>query len=86
MLAVDHLLQVPAGARRVGELHQRDDGGKTAPIHIGDDVWLATRAIVLRGVTIGDGAVVAAGAVVTRDVPERTLVAGVPARRIRSLA
>ena len=66
----------------VGEL---DGHGKTAPIMIGDDVWLATRAVVLKGVTVGSGAVVATGAVVTKDVPPHTLVAGVPARVIRSL-
>lgn len=50
-----------------------------APIVIGDHVWIGARASILKGVRIGDGAVVAAGAVVTRDVPPRTLVAGVPA-------
>ncbi len=59
--------------------------GKAAPIVVEDDVWLATRAVVLKGVTVGRGAVVAAGAVVTKDVPPYTLVAGVPARPIRSL-
>ena len=55
-----------------------------APIVIGDHVWIGTNAIVLKGVTIGDGAVIAAGAVVTRDVPAHSLAAGVPARVIRS--
>jgi acetyltransferase-like isoleucine patch superfamily enzyme len=63
----------------------RDDGGKRAPVVIEDDVWLGTRAIVLRGVRIGKGAVVAAGAVVTKDVAPATLVAGVPAKAIRTL-
>jgi len=54
-------------------------GTVSAPIMVGDDVWIGSRAIILKGVTIGDGAVVAAGAVVTKDVPARTLVAGVPA-------
>ena len=63
----------------------RDGGAKCAPVTIGNDVWLATRSMVLRGVHIGDGAVVAAGAVVTRDVPPRTLVGGVPARVLRNL-
>ena len=51
-----------------------------APVRIGDRVWVGTRAVVLKGVTIGDGAVVAAGAVVTSDVPAGTVAAGVPAR------
>lgn len=55
-------------------------------IVIGDGAWLASRCTVLPGVTIGAGAIVAAGAVVTRDVPAGTLVAGVPARVIRQLA
>lgn len=54
----------------------------TAPITIGNRVWVGTRAIVLKGVTIGDGAVVAAGAVVTRDVPAGTVVGGMPAKII----
>jgi acetyltransferase-like isoleucine patch superfamily enzyme len=56
-----------------------------APIRIGRGVWIAAGATVLQGVTVGDDAVVAAGAVVTKDVPPRTLVAGVPARVIRAL-
>jgi acetyltransferase-like isoleucine patch superfamily enzyme len=63
----------------------RDDGGKTAPVVIEDDVWLGTRVIVLRGVHIGRGSVVAAGAVVTKDVPAHTLVGGIPAKPIRSI-
>ena len=49
-----------------------------APIRIGEDVWIDAKAVVLAGVTIGDGAVVAAGSVVTKDVPARTVVGGVP--------
>jgi hypothetical protein len=50
---------------------------------IGNDVWLGASCLVLKGVTIGDGAVVAAGAVVTKDVPPYAIVGGVPARVIR---
>jgi acetyltransferase-like isoleucine patch superfamily enzyme len=57
----------------------------TRPVQIGDRVWIGSRAIVLKGVTIGSDAVVAAGSVVTRDVPPRTVVAGVPARIVRSI-
>lgn len=51
-----------------------------ADIIIGDDVWIGARAIVLQGVRIGDGAVVAAGAIVREDVPPFAIAAGVPAR------
>lgn len=53
------------------------------PVRIGDRVWIGCRCLVLRGVTIGPGAVVAAGSVVTTDVPPRALVAGNPARVVR---
>lgn len=55
------------------------------PVNIEDDAWLATRAMIMKGVRIGKGAVVAVGAVVQEDVPPYTLVAGVPARPIRQL-
>lgn len=50
---------------------------------IGNDVWIGARAIVLRGVSVGNGAIIAAGAVVTKDVPAFSIVGGVPARRIK---
>jgi acetyltransferase-like isoleucine patch superfamily enzyme len=55
----------------------------TAPIRIGSDVWIGARATLLKGVEIGDGAIVAAQAVVTHSVPPRSLVAGNPARVVR---
>jgi acetyltransferase-like isoleucine patch superfamily enzyme len=58
---------------------------KDAPIVIEDDVWIGAGAIVLPGVTIGRGSVVAAGAVVTADVPPFTVVGGVPARTIKAV-
>ena len=58
---------------------RREGGG----VRIGNKVWIATNAIILPGVTVGDGAIVAAGSVVTRDVPEKCMVAGVPARVIK---
>jgi len=56
------------------------------PVMVGDDVWIGANACVLRGVSIGEGAIVGAGAVVTHDVAPYTLVAGNPARVIRELA
>lgn len=52
-------------------------------VHIGDDVWIGAHAVILPGVTIGSGSIIAAGAVVTHDVPGYSIVAGVPARVLR---
>jgi acetyltransferase-like isoleucine patch superfamily enzyme len=54
-----------------------------APITICDHVWLGERSMVLKGVTIGEGSVLAAGAVATKDIPARSLAAGIPAKVIR---
>lgn len=54
-----------------------------APVVISDNVWIGCRSIILKGVTIGEGAVIAAGSVVTKNVPAHTLVAGNPAKVIR---
>jgi acetyltransferase-like isoleucine patch superfamily enzyme len=62
----------------------RDQGTTRKPIEIEDDCWLGARVTVLGGVTIGRGSVVAAGAVVTRDVPPYSVVAGIPARVVGS--
>ena len=68
-----------APSRRLAEL-------VAEPIDIGANVWIATGATVIGGVAIGEHSVVAAGSVVTRDVPANTLVGGNPARVIRSIA
>ncbi len=64
------------------EVQDPDFVASYAPIEIGDRVWIALRATILGGVTIGEGAVVAAGAVVTRDVAPFTIVGGTPAAPI----
>lgn len=53
------------------------------PVSIGNDVWIGSRAIIMGGITIGNGAVVGAGAIVTKDVPSYAIVGGVPAKVIR---
>lgn len=61
----------------------QDEIESRGPVRIGHDVWLGANSVVVSGVTIGTGAVVAAGAIVTRDVPPYAIVAGNPARVIR---
>lgn len=68
--------------------HELESGSffhKGEDINVGNNVWIGANAIILQGVTIGDGAVVAAGSVVTKDVEEKTVVAGVPAKMIKKL-
>lgn len=67
------------------ELLDRSQRPPSQPVSIGDDVWLGAKASILPGVTIGRGAVVGTGAVVTRDVPAFAVVAGVPAKMVRQL-
>lgn len=59
--------------------------GIAKPVHIGNDVWIGGNVTILPGVTIGNNVVVAAGAVVTKDVPDNCVVGGVPARKIKDI-
>ncbi|MEL6772164.1 MAG: acyltransferase [Bacteroidota bacterium] len=77
-----HVVVMDSDFHAVGDL---SDPGKQAPIVIEDGAWLAIRSTVLKGVTVGRGAVVAAGAVVVKDVPPYSVVAGVPAKVIRQM-
>ena len=76
ILSLNHVVP-PAGERIF------DSGHEGKPVSIGSDVWIGANSLILPGVSIGDGAVVAAGAVVTRNVPRNAVVAGVPATIIR---
>lgn len=62
-----------------------EQGITTKPVIIGDDVWIGANAVILPGVTIGKHCVVAAGAVVTKDVQDNTIVGGVPAKEIKKI-
>jgi acetyltransferase-like isoleucine patch superfamily enzyme len=70
-----------------GDKSQRidDQGVSTDPVIVGDDIWIGANAVILPGVSIGHHSVVAAGAVVTKDVPPHSLVAGVPAKIIKEI-
>lgn len=71
-----------AAARRAGQPTPPD---QVRAVRIGDDVWVGSESIILKGVTVGDRAIVAARSVVTKDVPPDTIVAGNPARIVRHL-
>lgn len=68
---------------RDSDIHQIVGFKNSAPIKIGNHCWIGTRAIILKGVTIGDGSIVGAGAVVTKDVPPNCLVVGNPAKIVK---
>ncbi len=62
----------------------KDQPEQSADIHVGSDVWIGANCVILKGVTIGSGAIVAAGSVVTKDVAPLSIAAGVPARFLRA--
>lgn len=67
----------------ITSIPMKEQGFDEADIIIGDDVWIGYGAQVMSGVTIGDGAIIAAGAVVTKDVPSMAVVGGIPAKLIK---
>lgn len=88
---IGHFTMVGHGSKLISVGHRippgrgqmRFSGPDLAAVVIEDDVWIAAQAVVLQGVTVGEGAVVAAGAVVTKDVPPFAVVGGIPAGLIR---
>lgn len=80
-MIASHVVFIPENHRfDRTDLPMREQGSTRQGIRIGDDVWLATRVVVLDGVNIGKGALIGAGAVVTRDIPPYAIAFGVPAK------
>lgn len=78
---LNHFTTSTLALKRLGVVHY--EFTPPPPPLIGDDVWVGSRAIVMRGVTIGQGAVIGAGSVVTKDVPPYAIVAGVPSKIVK---
>ena len=78
-VSISHRVSIMTGSH---DVQSKDFAGKNLPVKIGDYVWVGVNATILQGVTIGRGAVIAAGAVVTKDVEPYTIVGGVPAKVI----
>lgn len=89
-IEIGHDCLIASGCRFIDHNHGTEPGlpmgqqpGSRAPILLGNDVWIGANAVILQGVSIGDGAVIGAGSVVTHSVPAGAIVAGVPAKLIR---
>lgn len=85
LFSINHALDPELRKTYINAQGEREVIDYPAPITIGDDVWIGGHAVVLAGVTIGAGSVVAAGAIVSKDVPPGVLVAGNPAKVIRAI-
>ena len=62
------------------------EGYKTAPINIGDNVWISDKVTILKGVNIGDNVIIGANSLVNKDVPSKSVVGGVPSRVLKKLS
>lgn len=85
LFSINHALDPELRKTYINQQGEREVIDYPAPIHIGNDVWIGGHAVILAGVTIGNGSVVAAGAVVTKSVPAGVLVGGNPAKVIREI-
>ena len=84
-VALGHDVLILTSTHRLGDHHRRAAELTVGPVTIDEGAWIGARAVILPGRTIGAGAVVAAGAVVTQDVPPDVMVGGVPARELKPL-
>lgn len=85
-VAIGQQVMILTDTHAIGDPMRRAGALQAAPVQIEDGAWLGARCTILPGVTIGKGAVVAAGAVVTKSVPPHVLVGGTPARILRELS
>lgn len=85
-VSIAHSVTVMSSSHRYDSLRVpiKDQDLKQAPTRIGDDCWIGSHAVVVSGVSIGTGVIVAASAVVTKDVPDYVMVAGIPARVLKN--
>lgn len=79
-------VRITTVSHEIGPSHRRAGHRYTRPVTIGSGAWIGAESQILPGVSVGAGAIVAAGSVVTADVPPDTVAGGVPAKTIRSLA
>ncbi|GAB4025768.1 sugar O-acetyltransferase [Spirosoma gilvum] len=88
-ITIEDDVQIGPGAKLTSENHPLDPADRKtlllAPIVIKRNAWIGAGATILPGVTVGENSIVAAGAVVSRDVPSNTVVAGVPAKIVKAL-
>ena len=85
-VVIGHHAMIITDDHELSDPVQRCGRRVASPVVVEDGVWIAARVTVLPGVTLGQGSVIAAGALVAKDVPPNTLVAGVPARVIKHLS
>ena len=84
-IALGHDVLILTSTHHLGAANRRMGPLTTAPVVVGSGVWIGSRSVILPGVTIGPGSVVAAGSVVVKDVPSNVVVGGTPARILREL-
>jgi maltose O-acetyltransferase len=84
-VAIGHEVLFLTASHAIGGSFHRAAALRTAPVRVERGAWIGARSLILPGVTVGAGSIVAAGSVVAKDVPPDTLVGGVPARPIRAL-
>jgi maltose O-acetyltransferase len=85
-VGIGHQVMILTETHDLGTAERRTGPVRALPVKIKDGAWIGARTMILPGVTIGQGAVVAAGSIVTKDVPPNTIVAGSPAKVIKELA